>query len=287
MPPIRSSVAFAVLLFASVGCGKKDGAAPTTKASSAEVGPIVPTPPSAAIVGDSGAAPLKTATEFLKAVQEGKATSASLTPAFKKVIAPWELEADKAAGYSESGVRDWFARIKDRIGTTGCVLIHSTPEYAIAKASMTTGPSHGPANTYLHLVRSGAAWSIEDVLIDYVFGEFAIPDGERAAPSFAAWSFADAQVNKKIVKAEARMSKSLKAMLAPPLFDTDAGQGYSSSKLKSALEELFPNPHAVTKIEVSGVTGKYELRGAKKTFDFKLVSGPTPGSFLIDDLQQK
>lgn len=273
MHTIRLSVAL-LLLLGTIGCGKKD----STQASNPKDS-TVPTAPS----GESSAASLSAA-KFVKAVQDGKATSAMLTPAFKKVIAPPELESDKAAGYSESGVRTWLSGLKEQSGDKDMVLKHSTSDLAIAKSHYSGAAQDGPANTYLWLVRSGSSWLIQDVVIDYVFSEFAIPDGEQAATQFAAWSFADAVAKKNISKAEARMTKALKAKLAPPLFDSDKEQGYSSTKLKSALEDLFPGVRRVVKIESSLLAGKFFLTvDGSKTIGFKL----TPGEFLIDELQQK
>ena len=97
MHTLRLSVA-TLLLLGSLGCGKKETPAPTTP-DSKKNSSGTPTLPVAVVgSGESTAAAQKAANEFVKAVQEGKATSASLTAAFKKVIAPPELEADKAAG---------------------------------------------------------------------------------------------------------------------------------------------------------------------------------------------
>ena len=271
------------------GCGKPDGPATPSKPAD-KPQPVVgaPTVPTAA-GEDLKASAITAATVFLKTVQEGKATSASLAPAFKKVIAPAELDADKAAGYSESGVREWLARLKWEGGSIAVAINHATADFAIAKTPYSQGEKDGSANIYIWLVRQESQWLVGEMLIDHVFGKFDIPDGEAAATTFAVRSFADGLIQKNLPKLESRMTKALKAKLAPPRFPADDAQGYSSSALKTAFAELSAGRVAVPKVELKGNAATLEVFAgdARKTIDVKLVPGATPGEFLIDDLQQK
>jgi hypothetical protein len=284
MHPFRLSVAFAVLLLAGFGCGKKESAAPTTKESKPAEPTGTPTLPTAAAnTGDSGAAALKAATDFLKAVQEGKATSASLTPAFKKAIAPPELEADKAVGYSESGVQAWLTTAKATATSDGLKIEAATADFAFASAGGVKG------KTYLRLLRVAGDWLIDYAISGAAAANATLPGGEQAGPAFAASAFADALIVKNFTAVEALLTKAARAKLAPPLFETDKEQGYSRSKLQSALGDLLSGQLTVASLSFGPGSAKIELSaaGVKKSLDLKLVSGPTPGSFLIDDLQQK
>lgn len=287
MHTIRLSVALALLL-GSLGCGKKDGPA-TTKDSKVEM--LEPkTSPSSATLPPVDAAPaLAAAKNLLKAIQEGKATSANFTQSFKSAIAPPELGADRAEGFAESGVRQWLGQLKWEGGTTAATLKFANADYAIVKTPYSQGEKDGSANVYIWILRQGSEWIIADLLIDQVFGQFNIPDGEQAGPAFAAWSFSQAVREKSMPKVEARLTRALKAKLAPPNFDEDKVQGYSSSSLKSAFSELFATPLGISSVELTGAAAKVNVTtgGVKKILEIKLVPGASSGEFLIDDYQQK
>ena len=284
------SVAFAMVLLAGLGCGKKDTAAPTTKDINPAEPAIVPTLPTAAVAktGDPDPAPLKAAAEFVKAVQEGKATSASLTDEFKKVIAPPELEADKAAGYSESGVQAWLSASKSMESAGGLKIDTAAPDYAIASTVVDK-----PGRVYLRLSKVGPDWLIDHARFN-VRNTIGIPfvsGNPAAAAALAMAFFIEAILTENKAEIEALLSKAAKSKFAPPLFDDDKLQGFSRLNLHSALAKLLPPGIGFKSLSQDDAglkaTVTFVQRGPSLVFIFKLVPGPTPGSFLIDDLQQK
>lgn len=56
---------------------------------------------------------------FVTAVNDGTATPAMLNPQFKKVIAQPVFEADRAAGYSDTGAASWLAQFKGKLQALG------------------------------------------------------------------------------------------------------------------------------------------------------------------------
>ena len=285
MHTIRLSVALALLL-GGFGCGKNDSA-PTDKQGKPKDTPSLPV---TAANSDSNAA-LKAAQDFVKAVQDGKASSAGLTPAFKKVIAPAELDADKATGFSESGVQAWLDTAKTRIGSHDLKVAYATADFALASADYRTEelPRIPPGKTYLRLIRSNTVWLIDYAIIGRTRTTFPLPVDGQAAPTFAAIAFTEAMLTRNSAGVEQLFSKSAKAKLAPPLFDTDKEQGYSKSKLKSAVADLLPGRPIFTGLVVAASSIKIELNldGAKKELELRMIPGATPGEFLIDDYQQK
>src|SRR5439155_1174880 len=102
------------------GCGKSEPpAAPADKGKEKappgpEPGPGPnptpgPNPPRAAAVDPAAE---KAATDFLKAVGDGAAEAAALTPAFLKAVGkPVAFDADKARGYSTDEAANWLRRV--------------------------------------------------------------------------------------------------------------------------------------------------------------------------------
>ncbi len=272
MHTIRLSVAL-LLLLGTIGCGKKD----STQASNPKDS-TVPTAPS----GESSAASLSAA-KFVKAVQDGKATSDMLTPAFKKVIAPPELESDKAAGYSESGVRTWLDSAKASVGTEDSKFVSLTDEYAFAEGTAKAG------KTFLRLMFVDKKW-----LVDYVV--FSGPTakslrGGQTSQFFATLAFAEAIAAKNTVLIEALLTKTAKAKIAPPLFDEDKVQGFNRAKLKAAIDDLFSGKIAIENVNSDSNSGTImaTFRGGMQSIQVTLVTG-RPGEFLIDSFvvsQQK
>ena len=282
MDTIRLSVAL-ILLLVSLGCGKKD-AAPATKESKPKDSSGTPTlPTSLANTGASSAAALKAATEFVKSVQDGKATSALLTPELKRLIAPPELDADKAVGFSEHNIQSWLISAKAIVSTGDAKTDFATSDYAIVSMAGKPGTSR------LRMLRRENTWLVDMALLNNMTPNFPMPSGDAAGPAFGALAFASALQGGNLNQVEWHLSKAVKAKIAPPLFDSDKDRGYSQSKLKSALNDLFGFPVEIAKFAVSGTSASFEVKGTgpKKMIEFKLVPGSTPGEFLIDDLQQK
>jgi len=287
MPSFKLSIAFAVLLFASLGCGKKDSAAPTTKESKPADPTGTPTLPTTATnTGDSGAEALKAATDFLKAVQEGKATSASLTPGFKRVIAPPELEADKAPGYSESGVQAWLTAAKAVANADGLKVDLATPDYAVLST-----PVDKPVRAFVRMVKAGTGWAVDHARLNAKSKADIAFVGNTPAAALATIFFVEAALAGNKAELETLLSKTAKGKIAPPLFEEDKAAGYSRIGLNSALGALFPEGTTFVGLtqEQAGMKALVTLASGDKnrSWELKLAPGAGPGEFLIDDLQQK
>ena len=285
MHSIRLSVGL-ILLSVSLGCGKKD-AAPTTKDSKPKDLTGTPSlPTTARNTGESSAAALKAATEFVKAVQEGKATSAMLTTAFKKVIAPPELDADKAAGYSEHGVRAWLDPAKAGADADGLKVDIATADYAVLSTA-----AGKPNRMFLRLAKTGGVWIVEHVRFKAKSTVGIASVGNTPAATLATAFFIEAALADNKAEMEAILTKAAKGKIAPPLFDGDKPQGYSRSKLNSALSELVPPGIVFEGLaqEQAGLKAAvtFAVGGKNRVLELKLVPGATPGEFLIDDVQQK
>ncbi len=285
MPPIRSTVLAVALAFAALGCEKKNGA--PTKASQASAAPIA-TLPSAATgtVDDHKSAALAAGIEFVASVREGRVATASLGVAFKKIIAPPELDVDKAAGYSEPGVRAWLDAAKGGADSDGLKVDIATAEYAVLSTA-----AGKPDRLFLRLAKTGGIWIAEHVrfkaksTIDIAFV------GNAPAATLATAFFVEAALADNKAEIEALLTKAAKGKIAPPLFDGDKPQGYSRSKLNSALTELFPAGVAFVGLaqEQAGLKAAVTVAvgGKNRVLQLKLVPGAAPGEFLIDDVQQK
>lgn len=280
MRTISLSVAF-LLFVLSVGCGKKDSAAPMTKETKKD-STVTPTLPTSAT--NDGADSLKAATDFLKSVQDGKATSANLTDAFKKAIAPAELEADKAAGYAESGVTAWLSTAKTKATADAFRVDYASADYLIASAG-----TYKPGKSYVRLIKTENTWSVDSAIFGSTAYNAPLIGSSQAAVEYTTIAFAEAILDKRFSEVEALLSKSAKEKLAPPLFDSDKEQGFSRSKLQSVFADLLAAKIESSGLSVTGTNGTFEitLAGTRKTLRFKLTPGQSPGSFLIDDFQLK
>jgi len=280
MRPIR--IAFfavaAAILITGIGCGKKDSA-PTTKDSKPKDSPTLPTTP--ANTGESNGAALKAATDFVKAVQDGKATSASLSLAFKKIIAPAELDADKAVGFSESGAQAWLSAAKATAKAEGLKVDLATADYAILSSV-----GNKPGRVFLRLAKVGTSW-----LVDHARFNARSTIEVASAATLAAALFVEAVLAGDTPEIEALLSKTAKGKLAPPRFDDDKVQGFDRLNLRSSLADLFPAGLGFANVsqENAGLkaTVTFTVAGANRIFVLTLAAGATPGEFLVDDLQQK
>ena len=280
MPPLRLSAVLLLLAFA-LGCGKKDSAAPTTKDSKKD---SIGTPTQPTSGGDPAIdtkAPLAAAQAFLKAP-----SGAALAPAFKARIAPAELDADNAAGYSESGVRDWLASLGTAV-QLGELRILSARGPAVLFAGRFAGnqPPESSATTFLQVSFVNSLWLVNEFCTYFVNGknaELRHEDAERAAVAFA---FANAILAKKPSQVEALLSPSLKAKLAPPLFDSDKAAGYNSGNLQSALLEYKPLFNKNPAFEWAGATALFAA--ADNKIELAFTAGPSQGLYLINDIRKK
>lgn len=270
MCTIRLSIPL-FLLLGTIGCGKKDST-PSSNPKDATV-PMTPS-------GESGAGALG-ATKFVKAVQDGKATSDLLTLAFKKVIASPELESDKAAGFSELGVQSWFASAKATAKADDLKVDFAAADYALVS---TTGTK--PGRVLIRMVKAGSSWLVDHARFNAQHNVNAV-----AAANLATGFFVEAVLAGSKFEIEALLSKGAKAKLAAPVFEEDKAQGFSRSRLNSTLADLFPA--GTTFVSVAQDNGSLKalvtlaVAGKNRVLELKLAPGLAPGEFLVDDLQQK
>lgn len=280
---MRSLRFTALALLAGLGCGKKDAPAPTTK----DVKPIAETV--ATQVSDSYLAKveaLKAGTAFVTAVRDGMATAASLSPAFKTLIAPPELDADKAAGYSEHGLRVWLDAAKATANPDGLKVDLAAADYAIL-----SNPGNKSGRIYLKLVKTAGVWIVEQARFHGRSGIEIAFVGSTPGATLATILFIEAALAGSKPELEALLSKSAKGKLAPPVFPDEIPQGFSRSKLNSALADAFPAGIAYVGIAQENAAMKasitFAVAGKNRVVEVKIAPGSGPGEFLIDDVQQK
>src|SRR5688572_26533334 len=106
-----------------------------------------------AAAGDPKADAGAFATSFLKAVNDGTATPAMLTPEFKKVIAEPVFGDDQAKGYSDDAAEQW---LKKHAGT---IPNPTTSPAGTGDAFVFVGAAGAPPRRVaLRVVRTGGTW---------------------------------------------------------------------------------------------------------------------------------
>ena len=273
----------ALALLAGLGCGKKDAPAPTAQETKPNAETI------ATKVSDSYPAKmdsLKAGTAFVTAVRDGKATPANLSPAFKALIAPPELDADKATGYSELGLRVWLDAAKATANPDGLKVDLAAADYAIL-----SNPGSKSGRIYLMLLKTAGGWVVEQARFNGRSGLDIAYVGSTPGATLATILFIEAALAGSKPEIEALLSKSAKGKLAPPVFPDEIPQGYSRSKLNSALADAFPAGIAYAGIAQDNAAMKasitFALAGKNREVEIKIAPGTGPGEFLVDDVQQK
>lgn len=218
------------------------------------------------------------AKDFLKAVHEGTATAAQLTPPFKKVIAEPVFEADQALGYSDSAADNWLKQYQGKLTAPSVYAFGATPDAQLFTAFL---PGEKPRAVTLRLAKGAGVWLVDWFLPAEVAATLP-PTGD--APAFAAAAFLEAMLGRNSQAAGGLMTADAKKRLAPPF----AGEkrpfnaGILDQKL-AAYRGAFTG-FTLAKVENGVATG--ELTGAtKKPFTLKLVAGERPFDWLVDDVK--
>lgn len=277
-----SAVALALLLL--TGCGS-NAPAPTT------AGPNIPQVPPGARAPSGSTTDIHpeavaAAREFLTAVEKGTPDLAKVTPEFKQLIGPPTTEADKARGYSDWAAEQWLKEnLVGKAKTDTMTAASVTPETVAVTASARA--SEKPACTILRLVKSGSGF-----LVDWVhfvpqkyLGTFA-GTGDKPAIAFAAHAFLDTLITGQHGLTEALLSPAAKARLAPPLNDP---LGYNRAMLGIKLAGLRGKATEwKARVTEASVTGQLLEPGAKeRAFTLKLVKGPRPTEWLVEEFDVK
>lgn len=270
MTPTRIVALLAAALL--VGCSKP----PRPQGAAADQPAAAPTP-----TGDPKADAEAFAKLFLKAVNDGTATPAMLTPEFKKVIAEPVFPSDEPQGYSDDAAEQWLLRFK------GAVPNPLTGAAGTGDAVVITGAAGAPPrHLALRAVRAGGGWRA-DWFYPAPVGSAAssVPGGGAAFPAFAAAAFLDALLAKDDRLAEGLLTQRYKAALAPPLPSDKRGynRGLLGGKLAGFRGDV--TGYRVTRVEGETVAGELTKGDAKKPFTLKLVKGDRPWDWLVDEFK--
>lgn len=219
------------------------------------------------------------AADFLKAVREKKTTPAQLTAEFKKVYAPAEFEADKAAGYSDAAAAEQLKLAATAVG--------DDPKLVSADGRVALFVAKGKAGerTLLRVVADG------EPKADWLgVGPKNLPDnpfkgGDGDAAQFAAMAFLDAALTGKVRLAEGLLSDAGRAALGTSVLD----KKYDVGALKNRLDELFGGAtgYTVTAVTKDTVTVELPVADGKKTATVRLSAGRSPVEMKVDQVEVK
>lgn len=282
---MSSRFALWVGLLAAVGCTKPSPNPPIPEPPVKTAVDI--TPPRTGVGADttpSHAAPAVDpaafAKDFLKAVHEGSATAAGLTPAFKTVIAPPAFDADAARGYSDAVADSWLKQYQGKLTAPSVYPFGGDANTQLFTAFL---PGEKPRHVALRLTKADGGW-----LADWFFPaevEPTVPKSGDAA-AFAAVAFLDALLSGHGHVAAGLMAADAKARLAPPFGGQK--QPYNAGILDQKLATYRGSFTSFSVAKAEGGTVAGELTGgpaAKKPFTLRLAAGGRPGEWLVDDVK--
>ncbi len=240
--------------------------------------PVAVDPPSVAANPGAGAGPF--AKEFLKALHDGTATPAQLTPAFKKVIAEPVFDADQALGFSDSAAANWLKPFQGKLPSFAL----SSP--TIAEAALYTGtvPAEKPLQFLMRVVKYGDGWAVDWLSLTEVTPATA-PAGDATAQSFAALAFLQALLGHKDDLAAGAMTAAQKKNHAPA-FGSEK-KPFNAGILKTKFNGYRGNftGYNLTKVENGIATGELVKADGKKPFTLKLAAGERPNEWLVDEIK--
>jgi hypothetical protein len=225
--------------------------------------------------------------QFLKAVNDGTATPAMLTPQFKKVIAEPMFESDKAVGYSEVGAESWLARLKGKLpGVRPTAEVIGTGGEALGYAGGFGGPGQWTAYA-LRVASAGGVYQADWLGVAPVEGwhNAFTPGGPAGFPAAA---FLQSVVAGDDRLAAGLMSSAMKARMAPP-FESDKALGFNRGLLAGKLADLRGTAKRYKLSVVNGAEATAELIAdtGPKPLALKFVKGERPWDWLVDDIQTK
>jgi hypothetical protein len=244
---------------------------------------------------DSGVG--KEAVAFLKALGEGTATADRLFTGFAKTVGlPAELPSDKARGFSALAAESWMRRV-------GSGATFGLPTgFAASDAAVLWGGFQGQGRKgdyFLRMLTEGGAWRVDYFAMTSASstpttGAGNSPDAEYQR--FAARAFAgllcDANAmpkDERAVALAAGMTPALRARLAEP-FGSDKEQGFDFNRGKLILEAGKVGDGAES-FSATPLSAPSEFRlevtktgGAKAAYLLKLVRGPAPGQWLVENI---
>lgn len=219
------------------------------------------------------------AKDFLKALHDGTATPAQLTPAFKKVIAE-PVFGDEAHGFSDPAAANWLKSFQGKLPSFAL----SSP--TIVEAALYTGtvPAEKPLQFLMRVVKSDNNWAVDWLSLTEVAPATA-PAGEPTPQSFAAAAFLQALLSHKHDLAAGAMTLALKKNLAPAFGSEKKpfNAGILTTKF-NGYRGTFTG-YALTNVENGVATGELVKADGKKPFTLKLAAGERPGDWLVDEIK--
>lgn len=300
-PPKTIAVLLAAwLLLALAGCGGKTN--PTTgdvakgdkKGGDPKAGPGTPSPTVPVEVKPKDVAQLA-AEAFIRDMQAGTVSPDRLTPGFLKVVGkPLAFDSDKAAGYSKDEAEKWLKRI-------GSGLTFGIPTgYTLPGVAVFTGTFQGPnkkGRVLLRMAEDGGTWKADWFQLATVAADDPRKPQTADEPfqDFAVAAAVDAVADKDGLPAADRapliggaLSPRLRENLATPFAqDKEKGYDYNPALLIQKAADLGKGVEKYARTpDAGGTTYKVDATaagGAKKSYTLKLVKGPTPGVWLVDE----
>jgi hypothetical protein len=279
----------------AVGCkkpsarSKPSGATDSEPATLAVPGAVTP-PQAATGTPTSPISDARTAQafagQFLRAVNDGTATAAMLTPQFKKIIAEPVFESDRALGYSDAGAASWLSSLKGQL--PGPVIGPGIGADPKAQGFVGWNLDGNPTSWYvIRIVPAGNGWQADwlSVLPASVLYDAREKDG---LAGIAGAAFLQAMIGKDDRLASGLMSPALKARLAPP-FDSDKTRGFNRGILSGKLADLRggATEARVTSATGNTVTATLIAGGSSRSVALKFVEGERPWDWLVDDIEVK
>lgn len=264
----------------AVGCMKQASVPPgpeKDKPSKAADAPVAAIPAAAPVPGVD---PTAFATDFLKAVHEGTATAAQLTPQFKKVFAEPVFEADQALGYSDSAADNWLKQYQGKLTAPSVYAFGSDANAHLFTAFL---PGEKPRLITLRLAKAGSAWAVDWFFPAEVNPATVPQTGDPA--TFASAAFLEALLGQNSHMAGGLMPLDAKKRLAPPFGGEKRpfNAGILDQKL-AAYRGAFTG-FALAKVENGLATGEMIGAAGKKPFALKLVAGERSFDWLVDDVK--
>lgn len=264
----------------AVGCMKQASVPPGPEKDKPAKGADVPAAVVPAVTPAPTTDPTAFAKDFLKAVHEGTATAAQLTPQFKKVIAEPVFEADQALGYSDSAANNWLKQYQGKLIAPSVYVFGSDANAQLFTAFL---PGEKPRAVTLRLAKGDGVWLVDWFLPAEVATALLPQSGDASA--FAAAAFLEAMIGQNSHAAAGLMALDAKKRLAPAFTGEKRpfNAGILDQKL-AAYRGAFTG-FTLTKVENGVATGELSGATTKKPFTLKLVAGERSFDWLVDDVK--
>ena len=225
--------------------------------------------------------------DFLKAVNDGTATPAMLTPQFKRVVAEPVFESDRAVGHSEHSADAWLGQWKGKLaGAAAGPSFPGSETEAVGFAGVAGTDPAKRMRFALRVVNAGG-WKVDWFVVTPDAGGKVMSLTPGPA-GFAAVAFLDALMARDDRLAEALMTSALKARIAPP-FDSDKAIGFNRGILSNRLADVRgpATGYAITSSDNQSVSAELTFAGSSKPVTLKFAPGERPWDWRVDAIGDK